>query len=106
MNSAPTDASWTVAIHTGERSSTAIGAGVVLGPTLVMTCAHVACPGGELRADLWVSFPKSGEGFWVRRRVARCRDDGLPRHEIDLALLELAEPVPARVRPARLRCLP
>jgi WD40 repeat protein len=106
MNRAPTDASWTVAIHTGERSSTAIGTGVVVGPTLVLTCAHVACPGGELRADLWVSFPKSGEGFWVRCRVARCRDDGLPSHEIDLALLELAEPVPVRVRPARLRCLP
>ncbi|WP_436528740.1 trypsin-like peptidase domain-containing protein [Actinoplanes sp. HUAS TT8] len=106
MNPAPGNASWTVAIHTGERSTTAIGTGVVVGPSLVLTCAHVACLAGKLRPDLWISFPKSGEGFWVRRRVARCRADGMPRHEIDLALLELTEPVPARVRPARLRCLP
>jgi WD40 repeat protein len=106
MTSAPTDASWTVAIHAGERASTAIGTGIVTSPTLVLTCAHVACPDGALRADLWISFPKSGEGYWVRRRVVRCLHDGLPDHNIDLALLELAEPVPGRVRRARLRCLP
>lgn len=106
MTSAPGDASWTVAIHQGERANTAIGTGVVVSPTLILTCAHVACSGDGLRDDLWVSFPRSGENYWVRRRVARCLHDGLPASQIDLALLELAEPVPARVRPARLRCLP
>jgi WD40 repeat protein len=106
MSTAPADASWTAAIHEGERSSSAVGTGVVVAERLVLTCAHVAHVDGSLRADLWISFPKSGEAFWVRRRVARCLHNGLPEHNIDLALLELAEPVPARVRPARLRCLP
>lgn len=106
MSTPPADGSWTVAIHAGRRSETPIGTGIVIDQNLVLTCAHVACPDGAAGADLWVSFPLAGVGYWDRRAIGRCVRNGLPDDKIDLALLELIEPVPAAVTPARLRCLP
>lgn len=96
---------WAVAIHLGERSSEPIGSGVVVDTNLVLTCAHVACP-DETPRDLWVSFPKADVGYQERRRVRQILMNGMPDENIDLALLELVDPVPATVTPATVRCLP
>ncbi|MFC7276395.1 trypsin-like peptidase domain-containing protein [Paractinoplanes rhizophilus] len=99
----PSDA-WAVAIHAGERSDEPIGSGLVVESNLVLTCAHVAFAGGAPR-ELWVSFPKAGVGYWERRRVRQCLINGKPGENIDVALLELVDPVPATVTPATVRCL-
>lgn len=105
--SAPLDP-WAVAVHVGRRSlDSPIGAGVVVDTNLVLACAHVVCPGGQLREDLWVSFPKaSGVGYWDRRAIGECVHNGQPGKNVDLVLLKLTDDVPRSVRPARLRCPP
>ncbi|NMO56458.1 hypothetical protein HH310_35430 [Actinoplanes sp. TBRC 11911] len=100
----PPSDTWAVAIFDGERSGTPIGSGIVIDTNLVLTCAHVACP-DEVPRDLWVSFPKADVAYRDRRRVRQCLLNGIPDENIDLALLELVEPVPAVVTPATLRCL-
>nr|WP_296069877.1 trypsin-like peptidase domain-containing protein [uncultured Actinoplanes sp.] len=104
---APED-SWAVAIHVGATSKEApIGAGVVVEDRLVLACAHVVCHDGQLRDDLWISFPKaSGVSYWDRRRIARCVHNGQTDKNVDLVLLELERYVPHSVSPARLRCPP
>jgi WD40 repeat protein len=101
----PPDDRWTVALYDGEGSHDPIGTGVVVDTNLVLTCAHVACPETGPGPDLWVSFPKAGVGYQERRQVRQCLHNGWIEHHIDLALLELVEPVPPAVTPARLRCL-
>ena len=95
--------SWAVALHGGPQDETPLGAGVVVGETLVLACEHVAFRQGELR-ELWVAFPRA---FHVaprtRRRVRACSFNGFAEQSLDLVLLELDEPVPAGVAPARLR---
>ncbi|MEV4210136.1 trypsin-like peptidase domain-containing protein [Micromonospora sp. NPDC049662] len=66
----------------------------------VLTCLHVvkaSLAGGRLQ----VAFPKAGVARAMRRKVAAVRPaaDGA-----DVAVLELAEPVPPEVRPAPLSC--
>jgi WD40 repeat protein len=100
----PTD-DWAVAIHLSEQSPDPIGSGVVVDTNLVLTCAHVACPDDHPR-ELWVSFPKADVGYRERRKVRQILTNGLPGENIDIALLELVDPVPAVVTPATLRCLP
>ncbi|MEU1887001.1 hypothetical protein ABZ491_16210 [Micromonospora rifamycinica] len=103
---APVDP-WAVALHIGGRSmQPPIGSGVVIDTNLVLACEHVVCRNGELRDDLWVSFPRAaGVGYWDRRQVGQCLHNGRVDKNVDLVLLELVEPVPASVIPARLRCL-
>ncbi|MFD6565256.1 AAA family ATPase [Micromonospora profundi] len=105
MTAAPS-APWTVAIHDGEKTHSPIGTGFVIDSNLVLTCEHVAFVKGELRADLWISFPKAKVKYWDRRKVRQCLHNGRPEQHIDLVLLELVEPVPAPVTAARLRVLP
>ncbi|WP_422773804.1 hypothetical protein ACN28C_13460 [Plantactinospora sp. WMMC1484] len=106
MTTAPED-TWAVAVHLGERSSQPpLGSAVVVDTNLVLACEHVVCLNGVLREDLWISFPRTpGVGYWDRRRVGQLLCDGRPEKNIDLVLLELVEPVPRSVTPARLRCL-
>jgi WD40 repeat protein len=104
---APVDP-WAVAIHLGQADpQPPIGSGVVVDTNLVLACEHVVCLDGRLRDDLWISFPRApGVGYWDRRRVGQCLHNGRPEKNVDLVLLELVEPVPGSVAPARLRCLP
>ncbi|RSM68820.1 hypothetical protein DMB66_12715 [Actinoplanes sp. ATCC 53533] len=105
MIKAPAD-SWTVAIHATENDAAPLGTGVVIDRNQVLTCAHVLRSGESTRPDVWIAFPKApGIGYGVRRR-ARLTHDGMAEKNVDIALLELAEPVPPAVRPARLRCTP
>ncbi|MET8040334.1 WD40 repeat domain-containing protein [Micromonospora sp. NPDC005215] len=105
MTAAPT-APWTVAIHPGARDHGSIGAGFVIDTNLILTCEHVAFVKGQLRDDLWISFPKAGVAYWDRRKVSQCLHNGRPEQHLDLVLLELVEPVPICVAAARLRVLP
>ena len=95
---APRD-SWTVAVYSGRDASQPLGAGVVVGPHEVLTCAHVVAKewGREL---LWVCFPKAGLPRTERREV---RDVRRARAGTDAAILVLAQPVPDVVTPAALR---
>lgn len=82
---------------TNERQ--ALGAGVVIDTQRVLTCKHVVADAIAAGAPLWVVFPKAGVARQVRRKVEEVRiADGE-----DLAILVLAEAVPAQVTPAPLR---
>ncbi|MCG5471441.1 WD40 repeat domain-containing protein [Micromonospora sp. LAH09] len=105
MTSAPT-APWTVAIHAGAKNHGSIGAGFVIDSNLILTCEHVAFTQGDLREDLWISFPKAGVAYWDRRKVRQCLHNARAEQHLDLVLLELVEPVPTCVAAARLRVVP
>lgn len=101
----PPDRSWVAAIHTSENDRHPIGSGVVVDTRRVLTCAHVVRPENTVREALWVAFPMYQGNFTAWRRVAQVR---LPTmadflHVADVAVLELAEEVPAGILPAPLR---
>jgi len=97
---------WTVAIYRSSQQSP-VGTGVVVDHKLVLTCTHVVSENGAICTDVSVGFPKAPGLSWnERRQVQHCVLNGMPDQHIDLALLELASPVPGAVTPARLRCLP
>lgn len=108
MTAGPDDCSWLVALHRGQHQDTPVGTGVVVESNLVLTCHHVAFGNdGQLYDDLWISFPLAEKVTWFdRRRIGGCPHDGMRDAKVDLVMLELVEPVPASVTPARLRCLP
>jgi WD40 repeat protein len=93
--------SWVAAVHASEDDAEPIGTAVVIDASRVLTCAHVvASEDGTAREPLWVSFPKTDR--WPRRRVAAVTVAYSPPVR-DLAVLVLAEPVPAGVEAAALR---
>ena len=89
------------AVHASEGDVEPIGTAVVIDANRVLTCAHVVVTAdGAARDPLWVSFPKADR--WPRRRVAAVTMAYSPPVK-DLAVLVLAEPVPAGVEAAPLR---
>ena len=93
--------SWAAAVHASEDDLEPIGTAVVIDASRVLTCAHVAVTAdGTVREPLWVSFPKADR--WPRRRVATVTVAYSPPVK-DLAVLVLADPVPAGVEAAPLR---
>lgn len=96
---------WTVTIHATADDPSPLGAGVVVDHSLVLTCEHVVFAGGRRPDELWVAFPKANVGWNQRRRVRQCLHNGKPTENLDVVLLELDEPVPGQVTPARLRCV-
>ena len=101
---APPDYSWAVSLHGSDQpSASVLGSGVVISPTQVLTCRHVA--------EKFTKSQDSGEySGWVvchqdlpwpaRRRVGAI---SYPESsDWDLAVLTLEAEVPARVRPATL----
>jgi WD40 repeat protein len=96
---------WTVAIHRRSDDHKPVGAGVVVDQTRVLTCAHVVRSEGRWLDEAWVAFPKAAVPPTRRLRVIRW-DKGYDTDRLDLVMLELAEPVPEPVIPARIRCLP
>lgn len=95
---APSSDAWVAAVHASADDYAPVGAGVVIDERRVLTCEHVVSG----RARLRVAFPKAGNPFGPRCHVREVRVAGQPL--ADLAVLELDEPVPAGVTPARLRC--
>ncbi|GAA3744619.1 hypothetical protein GCM10022225_30340 [Plantactinospora mayteni] len=107
MTAVPDDSPWAVALHREGDPDTPIGTGIVIDMNLVLTCHHVAfATNGTLHDDLWVAFPLASKvNYFDRRKVRQCLHDGKSVAHVDLVVLELVEPVPASVVPARLRCL-
>ncbi|MFK3980824.1 trypsin-like peptidase domain-containing protein [Micromonospora sp. NPDC050397] len=101
------DSPWAVALHRGENQDVPVGTGIVIDTNLVLTCHHVAfAADGTLHDDLRVTFPLASKvNYFERREVRQCLHDGKRAAYVDLVILELVEPVPASVTPARLRCL-
>jgi WD40 repeat protein len=91
---------WVSAVHATPDDVEPLGCGVVLDDYRILTCLHVI----EGAADQWIAFPRADEADGTRRQVARVirADAGAPVK--DLAILVLAEPVPAGVPHAPLRC--
>ena len=97
----PSADGWVAALHASEDDFEPLGAALVIDQDRVLTCAHVVISEGAVREPLWVAFPNAGG--CPRRRVASVVT-AYSRPVLDLAVLVLAEPVPAGVEPARLRC--
>jgi WD40 repeat protein len=94
---APADRTWVVAIHSHQDSTSPIGAGVVVDARRVLTCAHVVAR----TPAPWVAFPNAENPFGPLVPVGRVRASS--HRQADVAVLELAAPLPAGVTPARLR---
>ncbi|QKW12990.1 trypsin-like peptidase domain-containing protein [Verrucosispora sp. NA02020] len=107
MTTAPDDSPWVAALHRGANQQHPVGTGIVIDTNLVLTCHHVAfAADGTLHDDLYVAFPLAPKvTYFDRRKVGQCLHDGRQTAHVDLVLLELVEPVPPTVVPARLRCL-
>jgi WD40 repeat protein len=81
----------TVAVFGGATDDNALGSGVLIDESRVLTSLSVASGA----AGLWVTFPQAGAV--VRHPVTRVRTSG------GLAVLSLAAPAPRSARPAPLR---
>jgi WD40 repeat protein len=97
--------SWVAAIYAAADEGHPLGSGVVIDGRRVLTCAHVVMKGDEVRDEVWVAFPMADQPAATRWRVGSVSvpdDEGFNENK-DVALLELEEPVPDDVTPARLR---
>ncbi|MDR7275615.1 hypothetical protein [Catenuloplanes atrovinosus] len=109
--SVPSEDPWTLAVHRSDTGFTPAGTAVAISARRALTCAHVVLddfdgPGsGRAAESLWVSFPKVTSLWKVRRRVARVEYDTDDPQTADVAVLHLAEDMPAAVEPARLKLL-
>ena len=96
--------SWVAAVHASESDFTPLGSAVVIDDHRVLTCAHVVSRDGKICDSLWVAFPKADHSAGHRRPVASVvLPDGLVPAQ-DLAVLVLADAVPAGVASAPLKC--
>ncbi len=100
----PEPDSWVAAIHASESDFAPLGTAVVIDQRRLLTCAHVVINGNDVRDSLWVAFPKVDEATGQRRRVASVVMPNRDREVADLAVLILADPVPAGVTAAPLKC--
>src|ERR1700678_4834199 len=97
----PEDYAWVAAIHTSRDDGDPIGTGIVLDDRRILTCAHVI----KNAEECWVAFPHARAAYAARRAVDRDRDarrDAAAQGE-DLAILTLAQSIPAGVTHAPLR---
>ena len=96
----PQDDGWVAAVHVAGDKHPA-GCGVVLDDLRVLTCAHVL---PEDEHEIWVTFPKTEEIVPLRRVKKVIRPAAGSPEALDLVILLLAEPVPAGVPAAPVRC--
>ncbi|MGI5243398.1 hypothetical protein [Dactylosporangium sp. CA-139066] len=110
-SSVPAADPWTLAVHRAETGFAPAGTAVAVAPRVALTCAHVVLDGfdepggGRLVAPLWVSFPKVASLWKVRRLVERVGWEPDYPQLADVAVLYLAEDMPAVVEPARIKLL-
>lgn len=99
---------WVAAILASEDElGPPLGAGILIAGDRVLTCAHVIVgDDGEVREQLWVSFPKVSGSRPIRVASSQIRYEPPVRGQAvrDLAVLSLAESAPAGVEPAPVRC--
>lgn len=98
----PPDKTWVAAIHASDTDFAPLGAAVVIDEVRVLSCAHVVAGLWADGEPIWVAFPLGEEAAVDQRRLVV--DVRLSSAPFDLAVLELAEPVPAGVTPAPLLC--
>jgi hypothetical protein len=96
---APSDVSWVAAIHSSADDFAPLGTAVVVDERRVLTSAHVV---KIADGELWVAFPMAEDPCAARRRAVGVRRAAHPM--ADLAVVELDEPIPVGVEPARARC--
>ncbi|MFN2495124.1 MAG: trypsin-like peptidase domain-containing protein [Pseudonocardiaceae bacterium] len=101
-NEAPLNPTWVAAIHATAEDYAPLGAAVVVDERRVLTAAHVVGAADGERVPLWVAFPMSQDPAACRLRAVAVRRAGHPM--ADLAVVELADPVPAGVVAVPLRC--
>jgi WD40 repeat protein len=93
---------WIAAVHASEHDRRPLGAAIVIDARRLLTCTHILVDHtGEVRDQLWVSFPAPAE--LGRRLVASVyQPTDLPHN--DVAVLTISDDVPVGVSPATLRC--
>lgn len=84
---------WQVRVRSREDPDLVLGAGVLLGPEFVLTCAHVALRAPELVVDLMGHDGLPAVGAEVVDELCVAEFPGVRRG--DVALLRLREPRPA-----------
>ena len=89
-------------MHATQDDYAPLGAAVVLDQRRLLTSTHVTQIGGQSREQLFVAFPFAGPQALARIPVTHVR--AARAAVADVALLELATPVPDGVSAARLRC--
>lgn len=104
----PDQCTWVAAVYGLAVGGTALGAGVLIDQRRVLTCAHVILRDDVDWDNLWIAFPFAASASGQRCRVERV---GVPGNgeldrDRDVAVLELADLVPAEVTAARLKCPP
>jgi hypothetical protein len=99
----PLDDGWIAAVHASEDDFTPLGTALVIDTQRVLTCAHLVHSGPGGPRQLWVAFPKADPAAVQRVRVASIVTAENTR-VADLAVLVLAEAIPASISPAPLRC--
>jgi WD40 repeat protein len=99
---------WVASVHASPDDLEPLGCGVVLDERRVLTCGHVVeqLAHADGAASAWVGFPMAemDASASARCRVERVVFPDSPAPVKDLAILVLAEAVPAGVPPAPLRC--
>ncbi|MBC9716417.1 trypsin-like peptidase domain-containing protein [Streptomyces sp. TRM66268-LWL] len=110
LNSTPGQESWRVRLFRAAERTEPLGAGVLVHPRYVVSCAQVVLPDGSPAVrpyeDLYADFPGAPGPDPAEPVRARVVDGRLipprPGRGGDLVLLELEEEPAAGVRPARL----
>ena len=97
---------WVTVIYSSAQGGSPLGGGVAIDERRVLTCAHVVTKDGVDLDHIWVAFPLASPPTSTRCRVASAitPGNGILDDDQDVALLELADPIPDTVTPARLRC--
>ena len=99
----PENDSWAVVVYdSADDGAARLGTAVVIDDSRLLTCLHVIA-GDSAREQVWVAFPKAvGSIHRDRRPAVVSKAD----HDLDVAVLRLAEDLPSGVAAPPLRCPP
>ncbi len=91
----PAHDSWVVSVHHGDPDSPPVGTGFVVARDRVLTCDHVVRHAWRAGERLWVVAPKAGRSAAPQIAVLALDGPDWVDAALDVALLRLAEEVPA-----------
>ncbi|MEU8913114.1 trypsin-like peptidase domain-containing protein [Streptomyces nigrescens] len=85
---------WVAAIHQAANAALPLGSGFLIDTRRVLTCAHVVHDKGDVRSDLWVTFPKADELMHLRVPVEQVVAPPTDQQDVqDVAVLVLGEEI-------------
>jgi WD40 repeat protein len=85
---------WVAAIHQAANATLPLGSGFLIDTRRVLTCAHVVHDKGDVRSDLWVTFPKADELMHLRVPVEQVVAPPTHQQDVqDVAVLVLGEEI-------------